>query len=416
MAKELEIKILNVNVSEVEDKLQKLGCKKTLDVLQKLYVYDVMTIRGLYHSIIADWNDTSSGMNDVVINRVKQLFLELNSVITKEDNLQLCSKLNIDSLISVSQEIVFNDIWYDFLTSEVFNSIIEKYGVNANKWIRLRQTGNQVTLTVKHILENPNTTEGLQQYGLSSINETELDVESIELAREFLETLGFYHRNYQEKKRISYVYESMSLEIDSWPLIPFGNELKIRRTTMLKHYVVFLLTGGVGRYSKALQVSERNPKLISVPDDAVRCYFFDSSEKIVNVEPFSDKEINRSAWYDLCPASKVLKHYVVFIFPESKNMEKALLEDNSQTKEIAERNHELIAVPERAYRYYFFDSWEEIVDGNPVSGSLFNVSEMFYVKARFPEDKEDIRIIERFGYKLKCDGGWNYLNDDDIVL
>ena len=222
MTKELEIKILDVNVSEVEDKLQKLGCKKTLDVLQKLYVYDVMTIRGLYHSIIVDWNDTSSDMNDVVINRVKQLFLELNSVITKEDNLQLCSKLNIDSLISVSQEIVFNDIWYNFLTSKVFNSIIEKYGVNTNKWIRLRQTGNQVTLTVKHILENPNTTEGLQQYGLSSINETELDVESIELARKFLETLGFYHRNYQEKKRISYVYESMSLEIeiDSWPLIP----------------------------------------------------------------------------------------------------------------------------------------------------------------------------------------------------
>ena len=222
MSKELEIKILEVNPEEIEAKLQKLGCVKTLDVLQKLYVYDVLTIKGLYQTIKVDWNDTSSGMSDVVIQRTKQLMLELNSIISDEDNKKICEYLGERSLIDVANIITHTDEWYSKLISPEIEAIISRYGVNPNKWIRLRQTGEQITITVKHILENCNITDGLQQYGLSSINETEIKVDSIEVANELLETLGFYHRNYQEKKRISYIYEPLSLEIeiDTWPMIP----------------------------------------------------------------------------------------------------------------------------------------------------------------------------------------------------
>lgn len=222
MSKELEIKILDVNPEKIEVKLRQLGCVKTLDVLQKLYVYDVLTIKGLYQTIKADWYDTSAGMSDVVIQRTKQLMLELNSIISDEDNQKICEYLGEVSLLDVAHMLTYTDEWYARLTSPEMKEIISKYGVNPNKWIRLRQTGDQITITVKHILENCNITDGLQQYGLSSINETEINVDSIEVANELLETLGFYHRNYQEKKRISYIYEPLSLEIeiDTWPMIP----------------------------------------------------------------------------------------------------------------------------------------------------------------------------------------------------
>lgn len=222
MSKELEIKILDVNPEEIEAKLRQLGCVKNLDVLQKLYVYDVLTIKGLYQTIKADWYDTSAGMSDVVVQRTKQLMLELNSIISEEDNQKICEYLGEVSLLDVAHMLTHTDEWYARLTSPEMKEIISKYGVNPNKWIRLRQTGDQITITVKHILENCNITDGLQQYGLSSINETEINVDSIEVANELLETLGFYHRNYQEKKRISYIYEPLSLEIeiDTWPMIP----------------------------------------------------------------------------------------------------------------------------------------------------------------------------------------------------
>ena len=35
-----------------------------------------------------------------------------------------------------------------------------------------------------------------------------------------LEELGYYHRNYQENKRIFYKYGDIEISIDSWPLIP----------------------------------------------------------------------------------------------------------------------------------------------------------------------------------------------------
>ena len=221
MPKELEIKILDVSPVDMEKKLQALGCEKTIDTIQKLYVFDVQTIRGSYQSILADWNDKSVGMNDVVLNRTKQLLLELNSIISAEDNEKICNLLKTDSIVSAISSVRHSQEFFTLLKSSEFSDVISRYGV-ASKWIRLIQTGDKTTLTVKHILENPQISDGILQYGLSSVEETELAVESIEKGKEFLQSLGFYYRNYQEKKRVSYVYKPMSLEIeiDSWPLIP----------------------------------------------------------------------------------------------------------------------------------------------------------------------------------------------------
>lgn len=242
MSKELEIKILEVNPTEIEEKLRALGGVKTLDVLQKLYVYNVFTIKGLYQTIVADWDDASAGMQDVVLKRVKQLLLELNSIITKEDNRILCKYFDETSLLGVAEKVEHSNEWQKKLTSDEMANVISKYGVNPNKWIRLRQTGEQITITVKHILENCYISDGLQQYGLDSVNETEINVDSIEVANELLETLGFYHRNYQEKKRISYIYEPLSLEIeiDTWPMIPPYMEIEGKSEEEIYRFVELL--------------------------------------------------------------------------------------------------------------------------------------------------------------------------------
>lgn len=192
----------------------------------------------------------------------------------------------------------------------------------------------------------------------------------------------------------------------------------------MKHYVVFQLTGNHYNFSKAMQIANRDPTLISIPDDAVACYFFDSSEEIIDGKPLSGKEINRSSWYDLCPPSRVLKHYVTFLFPSDSEFFKTI----SQTEEVSEVNHKLLSIPNKAYAYYFFDSWEELVDGEPLSGRPYSVSSMFYIgkeysleeiKLYFPEYKEDIAIMEKFAYNRAikdCKGIWHYLDDRDTVI
>lgn len=242
MAKELEIKFLEVNPEELEAKLTALGCEKKLDVVQKLYVYDVFTLKGLYQTIITDWYDSGAGMHDVVISRVKQMILELNSIIESHDNRKLCEYFKVASLLELLEKVSYSEEWREKLTSSLVMKTINKYGVNPNKWIRLRQTGDVTTITVKHILENVNIMNGLQQYGLSSVNETEVSVDSVEVANELLETLGFYHRNYQEKRRISYVYAPMNLEIeiDFWPMIPPYMEIEGKAENDIYRFVEML--------------------------------------------------------------------------------------------------------------------------------------------------------------------------------
>lgn len=224
MSKELEIKVLNVDIVETRNKLEELGCKYIGENIQKLYVYDVLTIKGLYNSIISDWHDTSTGMQDVILSRFKQLILEVNSVISMQDSKELCRIFNAGSILELRESVKKSDEIYKKLQLEEVSKIFNSYGVNQNKWIRLRETGNKATITIKHILDNKNVDigDGINQYGLHSIEEVEMQVESIEIGKNILEQLGFYHRNYQEKKRVSYIYEPLNveIEIDSWPLIP----------------------------------------------------------------------------------------------------------------------------------------------------------------------------------------------------
>jgi adenylate cyclase class 2 len=79
-----------------------------------------------------------------------------------------------------------------------------------SRWIRLRDTGTAVTLTVKEIAHD----------GIDGTTETEVVVGDFETTNELLGRVGFQPKSYQENWRTSFELGGAQLELDRWPLIP----------------------------------------------------------------------------------------------------------------------------------------------------------------------------------------------------
>lgn len=79
-----------------------------------------------------------------------------------------------------------------------------------SRWIRLRDTGAEVTLTVKEIAHD----------GIDGTTETEVVVGDFETTNELLRRIGFEPKSYQENRRTSFELADAQLELDQWPLIP----------------------------------------------------------------------------------------------------------------------------------------------------------------------------------------------------
>lgn len=89
--------------------------------------------------------------------------------------------------------------------------------VRPNSWIRLRTNGEKTTITIKELKD---------EESISGTRELETIVGDFDIANEILEKLGYKARNYQENMRISYELNGVSIEIDSWPLIPTYVEIE----------------------------------------------------------------------------------------------------------------------------------------------------------------------------------------------
>ena len=85
-----------------------------------------------------------------------------------------------------------------------------------NEWIRLRDTGKEITLTYKNVEKN--TIDGTK--------ELEIVVSNFDETNELLKVLGYTPRAYQENKRIRYILNDIEIDIDSWPMIPTYMELE----------------------------------------------------------------------------------------------------------------------------------------------------------------------------------------------
>lgn len=108
-----------------------------------------------------------------------------------------------------------------------------------SKWIRLRDTGDETTLTVKQITSD----------AIDGTHEIEVGVDDFAATNALLGVLGFTAKSYQETKRTSFILDGAQVEIDTWPQIPpyleieAGSKAEVVRVAALLDYTEGDLTG-----------------------------------------------------------------------------------------------------------------------------------------------------------------------------
>jgi len=230
---ELEIKILDVNKEELVNKLNKLGAKHVSTDIEKSYVYDLLGMNSRFDDIIKHINfyRSDNGVEEdkllknsynekdriklmTAIDRLKILFEEIDYLLNEKEREEINKKFGFRSL----SLLVDDKNIIDIINDRIFKKFMEKFFLNHNKWMRLRETDGMITITIKHILPDNGNIQQLQ--------ETEIVVSNFAEANEFLETIGFHYKNYFEKERVKYEIFDHEIDIDSWPGIPTYFEIE----------------------------------------------------------------------------------------------------------------------------------------------------------------------------------------------
>ena len=215
---EREIKVLNIDVESLRNKLKKLGAALKNDGIQKIYVYDLPSIYARFSDCMMQLEKCIKPYDiKICKNKLKTIFTEIDNLMTskqRDDLVEATGYKHLSEILSITDDSKLKDI----LCTPVITTMMKSYDINPNKWIRVRETDGKTTITVKHILNVKLQAE----YGtnMQPVLETEMEVPSIESANAILEQLGFAYRNYQEKKRTSYTLDGTEIDIDIWPLIP----------------------------------------------------------------------------------------------------------------------------------------------------------------------------------------------------
>ena len=211
---EIEVKILNIDVAAVRKRILESGGIELGVINQKLYTYDMPTIRGRFLEILQNLNSSKHSDIDVFLVKMRNLLFEIENIEADELN-DIYDSLKITKL----QEILDKENYMDYLNSKKLLEYVKKLSINPNKWVRLRDSNGKVTLAIKHILLSD--ASAIQQ-----LMETEIEVTGFEETNEFLLQLGFVHKSYQEKKRIKYCLSNHEIDMDFWPGIPAFIELE----------------------------------------------------------------------------------------------------------------------------------------------------------------------------------------------
>lgn len=213
---ELEVKILDIDKEEFIKKITKLGAEFKGEVNQFLYTYDLPTIYGRYIDILTQLNNPENNIKyETAIEKYKLFAFEIDNLLDKgsKQNFKKISGYNSFLELLDSKNIV------TILNSKDMDEFIKDFKNNSKKWIRVRQTGEKTTIAVKHILADNGS-------NIQQMLETEIEVKSIEEANNLLESLGFSHKSYQEKSRITYELYDHEIDIDTWPKIPTYVEIE----------------------------------------------------------------------------------------------------------------------------------------------------------------------------------------------
>lgn len=131
-----------------------------------------------------------------------------------------------------------------------------------NKWGRVRQEYNKVTMTIKEV-------RGL---GINDTYEVELIVNNFNTATEFFEACNIFPKSFQENMREVWVRDSIEATIDTWPgLNPFieiegaNEELVKKASNDLDFNFEKAVFGSIDLvYEKEIGISAK--KIIALPE------------------------------------------------------------------------------------------------------------------------------------------------------
>ena len=232
MAKnEKEIKILNIDVEQIEKELKKINANFKGEKHQKIYTYDIPTI---YYRFL-EIKDLLQNDNELIFStnliKLKTLLVEIEDLIPSKDLKKIYENYKISKLTDIL-ELPKKEL-LNVLNSQDFQDIVKSMYINPNKWIRLRQSNNQVELTTKHVFDKA-------KGKLQSVLETEIIVSSLNETNLLLESLGLARRNYQEKIRKSYTFKDAEIEIDIWPLLEPYLEIECENEKTIEEIISLL--------------------------------------------------------------------------------------------------------------------------------------------------------------------------------
>lgn len=206
---ELEIKILNIDKEQIKKKLLEIGAKFKQSRIQKIYTYDCYSPILMYKLALGDYKITNSKNSlQKIINIISYIKPTFNQE-EKEYFKELFGYEEIDKYI----EEKIDNIDVSKLEDRKMLKIIEDTGNRFFKWIRLRQDGEIVEITIKYIYSNK------ANYNIDEVKEIEIKTDNFEMANKLIEEMGYYRKKLAEKQRDSYSYQGMDIEIDEWPLL-----------------------------------------------------------------------------------------------------------------------------------------------------------------------------------------------------
>lgn len=183
---------------------------------QYLYTYDLPSIYGRYIDIVTQLNNPESKIKyETTLEKLKLFAFEFDNMLDEKSQKKLFELICHKTL----SELCDKDELLKYLNDAKLIEFMKQFHNNSKKWIRVRQTGDKTTIAVKHILANNDT-------NIQQMLETEIEVSNIKEANNLLEALGFSYKSYQEKERITYVFENYEIDIDTWPGIPTYFEIE----------------------------------------------------------------------------------------------------------------------------------------------------------------------------------------------
>jgi len=95
-----------------------------------------------------------------------------------------------------------------------------------HSWIRLRDEGNKITLTLKQV-SDASTIHGTK--------ELEIIVDNFEKTSQFLEKIGLTKKRYQENYREEWQLNDIIFDFDTWPDMPILLEIEGPNETSIKN-------------------------------------------------------------------------------------------------------------------------------------------------------------------------------------